>query len=415
MSAVSTELFVYLGAIYILYPLLTTLLRKIYLQDFLAYILTGLILGFLFGGWKGTGLAATETGNIQNPVLYFLVYAGMIFFFLNLGFNLNFTIFKSIDAKSLQRTITYFLLIFLLMGVATFFLVFRRDFILTNLFISAFISINIGPVILSFFNKHKEMKKYLTSQLQIAVILDIIAICIFAVFHTISQNPGQNPLWTNMLFVFAFAFATFVLVYPPSAGRITSGLYNLSRESSLALQLGIIILLFYVGAQSGISILFLAIWLGILFKLFAVRGEAEIKKRFFSGVALLYPLPFADVGRIVYQQWNYSLWFWLYLNLIFVILLLGYFIFSIYLKKSDPESRLNSMVLFSRGELTVLILWLVYQTNLLSTQVFTAAIAAVFLTCIVARFFSARWVKGLLAGEDEKLSELRDSIRPGAG
>ncbi|GEM_PF-2956647 len=366
MDQTFIQIFLYLAGAFFVDGLLISLFRRLKLADFLAHITTGMILGFLLVHLEP--VIGKESLNlfIKNKVVHYLAYLGLMLFMMQLGFNFDRSFLTIKNQKSLFLQAGFLILFSVLfLGSLGYFHLFEKNMARNYLFITAFLGVNIGAVLYRNFPVSGSLKKSFTKLLQIAILLDVLSIFLFSLFQLYAHYKSYNmsniliePLCGLILFV-----SILLSFMPDKIDRISRFLYTVTGEYALLLKLGIFFMFLYAGIKVGVSILLMGFWAGMLFRYLAGSTQFEAKQKFFPIASYLYILPFVEVGRFLSMEWQTPPIFWSTLSFLLLSLVGIALLFSIFQIINKENGLIFGLGVFPRGELTVLILWLIKETS----------------------------------------------------
>jgi len=388
MNNIPFEDILFLGLIYLLFPIWLKLFRKLNCPDFITFIWTGFFLGGLVVLIQSsTFLKFTFLVKI-NSLYVFILYFSLFLFLVQLGNNIN---LKTI--RNLSSGITYTILIFLflnlvLIGGGVYYFVLRSDIITAIIVFLAFLSINIGPLMMQYVKYRRELHKEVLLYIQLATLIDIFIIIAFSVMHTLINIKLSKDIFGTEVLILIILFAITIITSLKSIkGNLKSLIQNQNLEYIIPIGIGIILVVFIIGIRTDISLFLLAIWFGIILNLMGGSPGSRMRTRLNSFASVLYPVPFIEVGRIVFMDYHQSLSFWLYLNYFILAPIVTAFLFGIYMRIRGENKGYYFFSFFARGEISLIILWMVYRQNLVSNHLFIAAVIAIVLSTLVSQFF----------------------------
>lgn len=318
-------------------------------------------------------------------LLLFLTQIGLLLFLIQLGFNFDHKFFKLNDSGFFSRAMLILALDILLLGGVAYFLLFNKNFLISIFITIAFLSINLGAVLSVNFPITLSMKKPLKNLVQIAVALDILAIIFFTIltYYLRYKQHGISLLKSNLVYFLIITFFILPVIMPSKTEQFFQFLQKLGKTFIILFKSALFFLFLYLGYRAGISILFLGIWAGLLLRIFAASHQMEVNQRFLSIASFLYVIPFAEVGRSLAAAHAYSGNFGSRL----LIILLSLAIISLLAALTGLRKKAFPLILslgtFPRGEIALLILWLLKNTYLLPASVFAVSAIAVLITSLL--------------------------------
>lgn len=347
---------------------------------------------------------AAVSDKTFNTFIIFLTQIGLLLFLVQIGFNFDPRFFQASGENALTYVFLVITLIVLILGGIGYFLLFEQNAWTTVFWVIAFLSIHIGAVLSAKFPITLSLKRPLKDLVQLAVILDIVTLALFALVSLYLQFRDYNPSGLKGDLPRWIALALFIL--PALLPRKTENFFAVFQkflgEFTVLLKLGLFFLFLYFGFHSGLSVLILGIWGGLLFKSFAGAVHFEVHQKFFSNVSFLYIFPFVEIGRNLFAPREYDVNFWY----AFGIILLGLAGVSLLIALISLRKREYPLVLplgaFPRGELNVLILWLFKELYFIPFSLFVASAAAVMASSLLGSLLG----KYLFSSSLERLRRL---------
>ena len=379
------QIFFYLAATYLIDGVLISLFRRIKLADFIAHILTGVILGFsltMLGSVFGDGSIELI---LKNEFIRFIAYVGLLLFVMHLGFNFDMKFFKMNSEKHVFLYTSILVLIsMVLLGGLGYLGLFEKNIIPSFLFFIAFLGINIGSVLFRNFPVPPGLKKPFTLLLRIAITLDLLVIILFSCFQLYAHyaNSGLTNFKIELLSWLILAIFALLSFLPAKIEQISRWMYHITGEFAMLLKLGIFFLFIYAGLKVGISILLLGIWAGLLFRSLAGSTQFEAQQKFFPIASYLYILPFVEVGRFLVMEWQSTATFWPHLSYILLTLVVISLLYSLIMVFQEQHALIFGLGVFPRGELTILVLWLLKELSF-SQVVFPKSVIIISIIAVI--------------------------------
>lgn len=457
MDTVYSQIFLYLACIYFINGILINIFRRLKLSDFIAHIATGIMFSLLLVGWAkifgddaikpfhtpnatylqtvivlpdsatndlqsadsltaglpdsliqppATSPDANQTAisedNLLNSHITFWVKIGLLLFMMQIGLNFDSRFFRIPKDSIVWRQVILFLILsILLLGGILYTTIFNSDFQPTALTIIAFLSLNIGVLLVSGFPLSQNYKAPYTALIQIAVILDIIAIVGFSlvdIYYKFNSRDMAAVLLERGYIVILVLFLV-PLIYTDGVKTAFRYFQRWAGDFTLLLKLALIFGFVYIGFQVGLSLLLLGVWAGLIFKALMEASQFEFRQKFFAGASFLYILPFVEIGRTLFISKLAAAELWLNAGTIVLVLLLISILLGAVLFNKRSYPLVIATGFFPRGELTVLILWFLTELDIISPLVFTTLITAVIVTNILGRIFGRAILERLLKQE----------------
>ncbi|RMF61159.1 MAG: hypothetical protein D6748_02325 [Calditrichaeota bacterium] len=385
------QLFFYLAGLYIIDGVVISYTRRLKISDFVGHILTGVIFGILLKHSSTLLNREIFTSLSQNNFIFYLAQLGILVFFMQLGFNFSPKMFTTGNKKKLLLYTSLLVLIStLVLGIVGYGYLFHKEGRSTFYFVIAFLGINIGALLSRNFPVPTGFKRTFTTIVQMALLVDLLVIFIFSFvqwYHTyLPMNPHD---WLIETLSWLLLTGFFALLFFPKALDISSRfLYQWLGEFAMLLKLGVFFLFIYAGLKVGLSIMLIGLWSGFLFRYLAASTQFEAQQKFFPIASYLYLIPFVEIGRFLVYQWDASPFFWQ--QLIFTLLgVAGIAIFySMVMSAFKEKAMIFGLGVLPRGELSVLILWLLLTptitgTMVLPTSMIVVGILAVMITSLI--------------------------------
>jgi len=315
-------------------------------------------------------------------LLLFIAHIGLLLFLMQLGFNFDHRLFKLNDASFLPRAMLMLVLDIVLLGGGSYYFLFRENPLVSIFLTITFLSIHLGAVLSVNFPITLSMKKPLKNVVQIAVLLDIFAIILFSVlsYSLRYRQEGIAALEANLPYFLIACFFILPVGFPSRTERLFQPLKKLGKTFIILFKTGLFFMFLYLGYRAGISILFMGIWAGLLLRVFAASHQMEVNQRFISIASFLYVIPFAEVGRGLVVAHAYSGNFGSRL----LIILLALAVISVLASLTGLGKKAFPLILslgtFPRGEIALLILWLLKNTYFMPASVYVVSAIAVLIT-----------------------------------
>jgi hypothetical protein len=320
--------------------------------------------------------------DLFKLLLLFIAHIGLLLFMMQLGFNFDHKFFKLNDSSFFPRAMLILTLDILLLGGVAYYLLFNENFLISVFLTIAFLSINLGAVLSVNFPITLSMKNPLKNLVQIAVTLDVLAIIFFTFlsYYLRYTQSDIGVLEANLVYLVILLSFILPIAFSTRTEQIFQSLQKLGKIFVVLLKAGLFFLFLYLGYRAGISILFLGVWAGMLLKVFAASHQMEVNQRFLSIASFLYVIPFAEVGRSLVVAHAYSGSFWPRLLIILLVLAIISLLAALTGLKKKAFPLILSLGTFPRGEIALLIIWLLKNTYLLPASVYVVSVIAVLIT-----------------------------------
>lgn len=334
--------------------------------------------------------------DIFKKLIFSLSNLGILLFLIQLGFNFDASLLKSGNKSVPFQAISFILLNTLVMGAGSYFFFFEQNPGVSILLAIAFLCINAGVVLSVNFPVTLSTKIPLKNLLQLAVILDIFAIGLFAGINLFFryENSGLPELETLFISVTLLLIFIIIILSPGRIENIFNLLNKLSAGFAVFLKTGLVLLFLYAGYRVGISILLLGIWAGILIKIFAGASRMEVEQRLFPLASFFYIIPFVEIGRPLVLRHAYAHDFWFQLFVLLSALVVISLLMALFVVRRKGVPPIMFLGTFPRGEMAAIILWLLKSMGLISNSIFVVSMMVVIISCLsgslLARIFFAR-------------------------
>ncbi|MGH1366037.1 MAG: cation:proton antiporter [Calditrichia bacterium] len=387
MEAKFIQIFAYLAMTYTLDGFLMSASRRLRLPDFIAHILTGVVLGGVVLIYSHLFGYKTVPDFVDNQFVAFLSYFGMILFLMQMGFSFDLKFFRVNRERIVPQVIIFLLLNVLVMGTVGYFGLTHQSFQATALLIIAFLSINIGALLTSNFPLNPTLKRPITNLIQTAVVVDLIAILFFTGMDLVRYWSDYDG--TNLVNVAVYTFILILFLLPLLIPEKMTKLYNATErwigEFTTVFKIGVFFVFLFACLKLGVSVLLVGIWGGMVFRNLAGENRFDVAEQTFALSSFLYVLPFVQIGQLLILLWKDYVFFWSSLAYILIGLILVSTIFGLIFLKKQRYAKLLAMGVFARGELTLLILWLGFRVNYIGKELFIVSVIAVILSSLIGK------------------------------
>jgi len=388
------QIFIYLALAYTVDGFLMSASRRLRLPDFLAHILTGVMLG-------GIALLYTKffgdkpPGFLNNEFVAYLSYFGLILFLMQLGFSFDPKFSRLDNDRRAPQVAVFILLNVFILGLIGYFGLTGGSIKGTIFIIIAFLSINIGAMLTSNFPINPVLKRPMTNLIQTAVIVDLFAILAFSFMEQLRFWGEFNGGSVRNLIFYGFILLLFLLpvVIPEWTTRLYRGTEKVIGQFTTVFKIGLFFVFLFAGFRLGFSILLMGIWGGMVFRNFAGENRFDVAERTFALSSFLYVLPFVQIGQMLIVDWQENVLFWQNLAYILMGLMLVSMIFGLIFLKAQRFAKLLAMGVFARGELSLIILWLGNRVEYIDDKLFIVAVVAVVASSLIGKLMFLRPLK----------------------
>ncbi len=392
MENVFIELFLYLACVYFINGLLINLFRYLKIADFIANVMTGVIFGGILIAWgQLVGPEGVER-LVGNKFINFVSYVGLMLFMMQLGFNFEPRFFNFRSNSVMVQAIIFVALNSAFLGAVCYYLLGIQETLPMLTLVIAFLTINIGSILSSNFPIDPTLKRPFTNLIQLAVILDVIAILLFSGIFFWLKVRGYEPadIQQDLINVAILAIFLIPILSQNTFQKIFSFLERWSQNYTVLLKLGTFFLFLYAGFQMGLSVLVLGLWAGQIFKSLSGPARSDIRHKFFPVATFVYILPFVEIGMTLVLNWEYAGNFIYHFHVVLLTLVVITVVFSLLGIALKNFTFAIAMGAFPRGELTVLILWLAEQIELIPKSMFVLSVSVVLVTSLLGRLLFLR-------------------------
>jgi Kef-type K+ transport system membrane component KefB len=333
-------------------------------------------------------LTVSSEGPFRD-FLRFLTEVGLLLFLMQLGFNFDRKLFSISGVHGVSFAFTIFILNLIIIGGASYLLFFKPNVWFSLFLTIAFLSISIGAVLAAKFPMSLSIKKPTRNLIQAAVVLDLVAIGLFTLiglyFHyekyDLLRIEREVVYWTIL------TFFVIMIALPAKTERLFLFLSKIVGEFTLLLKTGLFFLFLFTGHHAGIPVLLLGFWAGLLLKTLSATQHIEVNQKLFPVASFLYIIPFAEVGRdLAIMHWYSSDFGYYFLVLFASLIVISVFAGLMVIRKKEFP-LIMSLGTFPRGEITVLILWLFKNMQLISPPVFIVAVVIAIVSNLLGSLF----------------------------
>ena len=341
--------------------------------------------------------AAPPPAQPFDVLLEFLIFAGLIIYLMQIGVNFNPRFLQLHQDRIFLLHVSIVVIIsVVVLFSGGYFLIFDLHIVPSFLWTIAFLSINIGSLISVVFPLKLPLKSPFSRLIQVSVLLDILAIAGYGwiVLAKNYQHDFEAQLKADAGYWIVLMIFTAVMPMHRQIRGMIKYLQNWLGDFSILLRLGFILLFIYAGSRIHFPVLILGMGAGFLFRVLMQSEDLEFRRRFFSGASFLYIIPFVEIGRLFFRPGIFLTETWLsaaWMLAIFIVLSL---LAALVWFTQEGYPKIIAVGSFPRGEIAVLIWWLFYKADFITTNVFLSGVLAVILSTfagvIIARIVFAK-------------------------
>lgn len=383
------QLLLYLGLAFGVYGLLVNLTRRLALPDFLAALTAGVLLGLF-----GAGLGETSTYEIarifHDPAslarIDLVAQAGLVLFLIHLGLHMDAGYLRTNTTVPVRQSLLVIAVDVLVVGGLSYWSIAGGNVWAALLITAVMLSRHVGGALKAFAAPAPEMKRSLTDLAQTAVIVDGVALLVVTILHAAAfyrdyalQSLSRD--FINWLILIPFVVAILrPRLMQVLGGMIPEGL----RRYSLPLGVGLICLFIYAGVAVGTSLLLPGVLAGYLIKQFGERPARVLREQLLAGTGFLYSLPFIEVGRSLAASGHLASMDGRPVLLILIAFAVTALLTGLSLLRRSGYALPFLLGTFARGELAVLMVWVMLGAGALTAATGVALIAAAVSSSILA-------------------------------
>ena len=401
MNEAIAQFFFYLAAVYVLSAPVLFWTRRMRLQDFTAYLIGGMLLGLGLVWLKPYPSVLHRIFFENNVFIFFANHMGLLVYLIILGLNFELSLFRWASSRVMRVT---FVLgaangsAFFLIGMLFFF---RNEWFPALFFTTAFLTVGLGALVRNLLEKGIQFRAELTEIVQAGSLLDVLTIAAFATIHTVFQNLHRQYSLVDLIFLVAFMVFSIPIVFRRRFAPWLNRIPMVASESIVLIALGIFLITLNLAYSSGLSVLFIGFWAGLFLKNMIPRFEQFPFQRVVNSSSFIYLLPFADVGRMIVM--NFAGWAavgFVVGGMVFVVaIILGFY--WIYLVKQEHYSWPIALGTVPGGELSILILWLIWRSGIIGNAVASGAVLTILITTIVWELMTRYLLQGKVVAQEE--------------
>lgn len=388
-----SSILVAIGMVYLLSSIINPIFRKLRLFDFIGYLTVGAVLGVLFSIKTDIPQVAELLDVEGNPIWTLLVLFGLLTYVLNLTFNFEPSVFQLNLKSETTFGLIYLAINFILLGVIPFLLFLDYKIWPAVALVFCFLPINIGPMITRIFPENRVPTQSQLFLLKLAIGIDLITLFVFAIVHSVSLVIQQAVHWLNLIYLILYFLLSVLLLAVGLFARRTKRAEKIGTGFLISFSLGFIFVTTYLGLQLGFSPILVAIWLGLVLKSFLSSFPQFEMGGINQLIQIVIIFPFVEIGRLLVSEFRVDV----PTTLSFVFFLISIFLIAvtvgILLFQKLNISFANSISLFIKGELTILLLWLVYSEGTIPAILFFSGIGVVVISSIVGRYLYLFFLK----------------------
>lgn len=391
MNLLFVKLFLYLASVYTLSGIFISIGRRLKAPDFVANILAGLVIGLAL-----TSLSMMFSPDFLNvfsdpqtaAYVHFLVYTGVLIFFVQIGFNIDLRFLKPDPMGLMTLAGVLAGILVLVLGFSGYFLIFDGGLKPTLALVISLMSINLGAVLASNFPMPANYKKPFTDLVHISIILDLLVIIIFSAVNFFWYYQDYSFQDFDADFIYWLILIVFIVMaaVPRKSLSFFKMFPEWMGEHLFFLKMGIFFLFLFAGFRVGISILLMGLWAGWLLRIFAGKSQEMVREKVFSSTSFLYILPFVEIGRSLMTTAGAAEIPWSSTVVILISLGAVSLLIAVALLNKKEYPLVALLGTFPRGDISLLILWMFWQAEILKFPFFVAAVVAVVLSSLIAGF-----------------------------
>ncbi len=401
MNEAIAQFFFYLAAVYVLSAPVLFWTRRMRLQDFTAYLIAGMLLGLGLVWLKPYPSILHRIFFENNVFIFFANHMGLLVYLIILGLNFELSLFRWASSRVMRVTSVLGAAngsAFFLIGMLFFF---RNEWFPALFFTTAFLTVGLGALVRNLLEKGIQFRAELTEIVQAGSLLDVLTIAAFATIHTVFQNLHRQYSLVDLIFLVAFMVFSIPIVFRRRFAPWLNRIPMVASESIVLIALGIFLITLNLAYSSGLSVFFIGFWAGLFLKNMIPRFEQFPFQRVVNSSSFIYLLPFADVGRMIVM--NFAGWAavgFVVGGMVFVVaIILGFY--WIYLVKQEHYSWPIALGTVPGGELSILILWLIWRSGIIGNAVASGAVLTILITTIVWELMTRYLLQGKVVAQEE--------------
>ncbi len=403
MNEAIAQFFFYLAAIYVLSAPILFWTRRMRLQDFTAYLISGMLFGLALRWLQPYPSVLNRIFFENNVFIFFANHLGLLVFLIILGLNFELSLFRWASTRVMRVTFAVALMNFSTIFLIGMFFFFHQQWFPTLFFATAFLTVGLGALVRNLLEADIHFRAELTEIVQAGSLLDVLTIATFATLHTVFQNLHREYGLVDLIFLILFMIFSIPIIFRRRISHWLNRIPVVASESVVLVALGIFLITLNLAYSSGLSVFFIGFWAGLFLKNMIPRFEQFPFQRIVNSSSFIYLLPFADAGRMVvmgYPGWK-PLGYVVFGMLLVVVIILGFYF--IYLVKQERYSWPIAVGMVPGGELSVLIIWLIWRSNIIGDAVGGGAILTILLTTIGWELMTRNFMRSRVVPEEEML------------
>jgi hypothetical protein len=314
-------------------------------------------------------------------ILNWLIQLGLLLFMVNLGANY--------DPAAIRYKLTPVILaesaIVLIVNSSGLLIVglylFNGSFASALLVMIALLSFSVTTIISLRLTDQISWKEPIDKLLKSSLMTDLIALAGYTIVLFVTLNM---PTAEQLGFLSVLAAGMIIIVFAEQLWRYFAFLREWSAEIKIFLRIASILLLIYCGYRFHFPLLVLGLISGLMLNLMLGKTDLYSRKRIFGVVSILYPLVFITIGYRMYNLWAQTSFditqfvsgFLIAFTLIAVVLAIIWKI-----KRADPA--FIALGIFPRGEIAALIIWQMWEQNLIDSRLFLGGLLAILFSSVI--------------------------------
>ena len=325
--------------------------------------------------------ARQPTGKPFAMVLNWLIQLGVLLFMVNLGANY--------DPAAIRYKLTPIVLaesaIVLIVNGGALLLaglyLFKGSFTPALLGMFALLGFSVTTIIALRLSYHIAWKEPIEKLLKTSLMADLLALTGYTVVVLVTGGIQPTEQWG---YVGIFAIGVVVIVFAEQIRHYFAFTREWSAEVKVFLRIALMFLLIYGGYRFHFPLLMLGLIGGIMLNLMLSKTDLYSRKRIFEAVSILYPLIFITIGYRVYNLWAQTSFdiaqvvsgYLMAFTLIAIVLAIIWKI-----KRDDPA--FIALGTFPRGEIAALIIWQMWEQNLIDSRLFLGGLLAILFSSVI--------------------------------
>ena len=401
MTEAIAQFFFYLAAIYMLSAPVLFWTRRMRLQDFTAYLISGMLLGMALRWLQPYPSVLNRIFFENNVFIFFANHLGLLSFLIILGLNFELSLFRWASNRVMRVTFSIAFVNFAALFLIGLFFFFERQWFPALFFATAFLTVGLGALVRNLLEVDIHFRAELTEIVQAGSLLDVLTIAMFATLHTVFQNLHREYGVVDLIFLVLFMIFSIPIIFRRRISHWLNRIPLVASESVVLIALGIFLITLNLAYSSGLSVFFIGFWAGLFLKNMIPRFEQFPFQRIVNSSSFIYLLPFADAGRMVIM--GFPGWIslgYILLGLLFVVMMILGFYF-IYLVKQEYYSWPIAVGMVPGGELSVLIIWLTWRSGIIGDAIGGGAILTILFTTIGWELMTRKFMRRDIVPEEE--------------